>query len=239
MELSVIVPVHNGEKTLQRTIKNVLNQQGVDFELLLVENFSNDRSLEICERLSKLDPRVIVLQCYEKGTTMARRMGVEHACGEYIVFCDQDDHYCSRNALREILDKTKELSADICQFSHYIYYAPLLHKKVSTGVDSDCVLSREDVMRSHIRGVLGFGWWSNIYLDGPVWNKCYKSEVLKEAVTHIDKPIYFVEDVFLNTFAFFSPNTNKVSICDTPYYEHVSGGVQFIIRESNAVSEGL
>jgi glycosyltransferase involved in cell wall biosynthesis len=87
--ISVIIPVYNGEKTIQETIESVLNQTFTDFELIIINDGSQDATLEIVERIQ--DSRLNVFSYPNAGQAASRNRGFSHASGEYISFIDADD----------------------------------------------------------------------------------------------------------------------------------------------------
>lgn len=91
MKYSVVIPVYNVEKFLQECIKSVLEQTYSDFELILVDDGSADKSAEICDEYQKKDGRIKVIHQKNGGVVKARQTGVENASGEYLVFVDGDD----------------------------------------------------------------------------------------------------------------------------------------------------
>ena len=91
MKLSIIVPVYNAEKHLDKTIANILQQTFTDFELLLIDDESKDDSGIICDTWSKKDSRIKVIHQKNTGVGGARNTGLDAAQGEYIGFADNDD----------------------------------------------------------------------------------------------------------------------------------------------------
>lgn len=89
--ISVIVPVYNSEKYLHRCIDSILAQSFTDFELLLIDDGSSDRSGEICNGYAQKDSRVRVFHKSNGGVSSARNMGLDNAKGEWITFVDSDD----------------------------------------------------------------------------------------------------------------------------------------------------
>jgi glycosyltransferase involved in cell wall biosynthesis len=87
--ISVIIPVYNGERTIQQTIESVLNQTFADFELLVINDGSQDKTLEVVSRIS--DPRIKMFSYSNSGVSATRNKGISHAVGEYISFIDADD----------------------------------------------------------------------------------------------------------------------------------------------------
>lgn len=90
-KISVIVPVYNVEKYLYRCIDSILAQTFTDFELLLIDDGSKDKSGEICDEYARKDKRLRVFHKENGGVSSARNVGLDNALGEYICFCDADD----------------------------------------------------------------------------------------------------------------------------------------------------
>ncbi|MBE6555932.1 MAG: glycosyltransferase family 2 protein [Ruminococcaceae bacterium] len=101
--ISVIVPVYNVEKYLERCVKSILLQTYDRLEIILVNDGSKDGSGKLCDELAKGDPRIVVLHKENGGASSARNAGLDLAHGEYIGFVDSDDwiapdmyEYCLR-----------------------------------------------------------------------------------------------------------------------------------------------
>lgn len=90
-EISVIVPVYNAEKYLSRCINSILAQSFTNFELLLIDDGSTDKSSEICDDYAAKDQRIKVFHKKNGGVSSARNMGLDHAKGKWITFVDSDD----------------------------------------------------------------------------------------------------------------------------------------------------
>ena len=102
--ISVIVPVYNAEKYLKDCLKSILDQSYNNFELIVVNDGSKDRTQNIIDHFSRKDNRVSSIQQDNKGVSGARNTGIRNAKGEWICFVDADDRL-SRDAL-EILYQT-------------------------------------------------------------------------------------------------------------------------------------
>lgn len=89
--VSIIVPVYNSEKTLNRCVDSILNQTFHDWELLLIDDGSSDQSGKICDQYAAIDSRIKVFHKENGGVSSARNVGLANAVGKYIVFCDSDD----------------------------------------------------------------------------------------------------------------------------------------------------
>lgn len=91
VKVSVVIPVYNAESTLEKCIGSILTQSYKNFELILVDDGSEDCSLEICNNYAQIDNRVKVFSQQNSGVSSARNLGIEHASGEWITFIDSDD----------------------------------------------------------------------------------------------------------------------------------------------------
>lgn len=112
--ISIIVPVYNVEAYLSDTIISVMNQDYSNWELLLIDDGSTDKSAEICENFAEIDKRIKVYHTLNKGVSHARNVGIRESRGEYIVFCDSDD-IISPLFLSTLKDKLEESGADIAR----------------------------------------------------------------------------------------------------------------------------
>ena len=89
---SIIVPVYNAEATLNRCVDSILAQTYRNFELILVDDGSRDRSAEIIDQYASADPRVIAIHKLNGGVSSARNAGLDRATGDYVAFIDADDY---------------------------------------------------------------------------------------------------------------------------------------------------
>lgn len=115
-KISVIVPVYNKEKYIERTIKSVLKQTYSKFELILVNDGSTDTSEQIIKKFSD-DKRIVYHFQNNGGVSVARNTGIGLATGEYITFLDADDRWDS-TFLEEMIRNIS--NSDVCYSGHYV-----------------------------------------------------------------------------------------------------------------------
>jgi glycosyltransferase involved in cell wall biosynthesis len=117
--ISVVLPVHNGQKYLSQAIESCLNQTFRDFELIIVDDKSTDDSLAIMEEWSKKDYRIIIVRNKEnKKLPASLNVGFDHARGEYHTWTS-DDNVLEKNFLELMLREIKKNDADIV-YSNYL-----------------------------------------------------------------------------------------------------------------------
>lgn len=116
-KVSIIIPVYNAEKYLGEAIASVLRQTYADFELLLINDASTDRSKEICLAYCQQDDRLVLLENDSElhGPGPTRNIGLDHATGEYIYFMDADD-WIEDRLLECAVHRMQETGADMVQF---------------------------------------------------------------------------------------------------------------------------
>lgn len=120
--ISIIVPVYNTEKYLDECIQSILSQTYTDFELLLINDGSTDRSGEICDAYALKDERIKVFHQQNSGQSNARNLGIAKSTKRYIMFVDSDDSI-SENLIKENLQILIENeNIDFVQFPHYKWY---------------------------------------------------------------------------------------------------------------------
>lgn len=110
---SIIIPIHNAEKTINKCLDSLLSQTYSDFEAILIENGSSDRSFEICKKYSLKDKRFRTFSIGEcNGPSRPRNVGLKEAKGDYIAFLDADDWFGFR-VLEMLIESFTSSNADI------------------------------------------------------------------------------------------------------------------------------
>lgn len=116
MLISVIVPVYNTECYLPMCLDSILGQTHREIEVILVDDGSGDKSLNICMESAKRDSRVIVIKSKHQGSVSARKLGAERATGEYCMFVDSDD-WIKKNLIESLLQFVVDKSTDIVNYN--------------------------------------------------------------------------------------------------------------------------
>ena len=106
-KISVIVTIYNMEKYLDKCIKSILNQTYKNLEIILVNDGSTDKSLDICLKYYEIDKRIIVLNNPNEGVVKVRLAGIKRATGDYITFVDADD-WLDSNAYEQVMDMSDD-----------------------------------------------------------------------------------------------------------------------------------
>ena len=187
-KISVIIPVHNAEKYIDKAVQSVMEQNYTNWELLLIENGSEDASLDICKKNAEKDSRIQVLKEKNNGAGSARNTGLCSAEGEYIVFIDADDYLPDKSVFQRYMNIAKQIRADIIVSN----YVRLWNGKIlpAAGHDSFSVYS-PDSEEFRFRGFFSVGTLSY------VWGKLYRKSFLDQnRITFSEYP--YAEDKLFN-----------------------------------------
>lgn len=114
---TICIPAYNAERHLEECLLSIRSQTYADYEAIVVDDGSNDKTLEICQSFKEKDPRFRVLSTINQGPLLARREAVLASSGEYLLFLDADDRLAP-SALAECQNEIKKTSADVL-FFHY------------------------------------------------------------------------------------------------------------------------
>ena len=111
-EVSIIVPVFNTEKYISRCIDSILTQTFTNFECILIDDGSTDKSWNICKHYSQSDKRVVLVHQENSGVSATRNKGIEMARGKYVCFVDSDD-YIDKNMYEELVSAINRSNTDV------------------------------------------------------------------------------------------------------------------------------
>jgi glycosyltransferase involved in cell wall biosynthesis len=122
MKLSIIIPVYNTEKTLNRCINSVIKQTCEDYEIILVDDGSPDNCGIICDNWMEKDNRIFVIHQSNQGLSDARNTGLKIAKGEYVTFIDSDDAIADNTLMELMHEIIIHPEYDLLEYSVYIAY---------------------------------------------------------------------------------------------------------------------
>ena len=115
--VSVVIPIYNVEKYLNRCISSIVSQTYSNLEIILIDDGSPDNCPQICDEWAKKDSRIIVVHKKNEGLGRARNTGIDHARGTYICFFDSDD-YIEPDTIEACVEAACENNADLVVFGH-------------------------------------------------------------------------------------------------------------------------
>lgn len=198
-KISIIVPVYNCEKYLERCLDSIINQTFRNWECILVDDGSTDRSGKILDEYAEKDDRFAVFHKSNKGVSSARNYGMLKCKGDWVTFVDSDD-WVENGWLKEFDDIIKIADFDIIRFGYYLDTRLASHK-VSCGKDKTVTL----------RWLMLKEYHNNKYY-GYLWNTVFNMRCVQ--TLRFDTSLHFCEDqLFLNNAITNAKNTYLSSRC--------------------------
>ena len=217
-KISVIIPVYNVEKYLDKCVSSVIEQDMPDLEIIICDDASNDGSLNIIENYKKKDSRIKLIAHKEnQGLSVSRNDGMEIASGEYIFFLDSDD-YIKQNVLTTLYQKIKNVDADVLYFGYEEH-----------GVGNQDNIKRYRHKRIYPNVENGPDFFCGAVSEGNMcvtsWSAIYKNQFLKENNIKFKPHIIHEDNLFYYEVLM---KANSVTSVDDFCYEY--------IRRNNSLS---
>ena len=183
------MPIYNAGDYLTRAIGDVLRQSLTELELICVNDGSTDNSLSIIKSFMKKDQRIKLINQQNAGTSVARNVGIEAACGQYIIFLDADDFY-EKDLLKLLYEAAEKDNLDVAvaRFDIYNdnqnkYSVPMEEPHSGIFVDGS-VSSKNEYPDFILSSTTGY-----------VWNKLFRTTFVKNMELAFDPELYVFEDV--------------------------------------------
>lgn len=206
--ISIIVPVYNAEKTIQKCVNSIIKQTYSNIEIILINDGSEDNSLLICKELSLNNKNINVIDSINKGVSSARNIGIENATGKYVMFVDSDDYVDSKwcESLYSIVGKNKFCVCNIyCvdYLTNNIYVENNINEKIKK---------------------LKINEFYEVYklklLNQP-YNKIYEKEIIDKYNIRFDENLSLGEDLLFNLD--YLQQCNEIEIVNDRTYFYIKG----------------
>ena len=212
-KVSIIVPVFNEKKNLEKCISSIANQTYCNIEIILVDDGSDSITAEMCDLFSKNDNRIVVIHQINKGLSEARLSGLKVSTGDWIMFSDHDD-LMSPIAVESMIEYTEDNSVDIVSGKRLDFvdgdYIALNTKKGDIsfilGGKEACEKIHDDKQNNIIT---------------PLWGKIYRKSFLASldlTKYKAECPVIFFEDILMTPIIF--SNARKIVFIDAVFYYH-------------------
>ena len=204
-EVSIIVPVYQVEKYIRQCIDSILAQTFTDFELILVDDGSKDKSGQICDEYARMDKRVKVIHKENGGAADTRNRGMDQAVGNYVMFVDSDD-YIAPTMLECLYRNMLNENADIAACNYLYFYENDRQKDFATNVKSEVLTGAE--IFYYRKNERNYGFWT------VVWNKLMKRQTVGKVRFRSGK--YYEDEFWANEI--YQMDIKIVTIQECLYY---------------------
>lgn len=213
--VSIIVPIYNAEKSLDRCLASLLAQTLQNCEFIIINDGSADSSLQIMEAFKREDPRFVLINQQNQGVSAARNAGLKSAKGKYIGFADADDTV-SNDYFQSMYELATEENLDIV-ISHYALHQKNEVKTIVSGFRENAVLDvqyiKKEVMPSLIQSEK----------LNAVWNKIYRRELLVNNQVTFPVGKALGEDGWFNLQAFHKAGRVYFALFSGYHYHETAG----------------
>lgn len=174
IKVSVIIPVYNAQKYLEKCLNSVVSQTLKDIEIICVDDGSSDSSPDILQSFAKKDSRVIIKRQKNLFAGAARNNGMETARGKYFVFWDSDDFF-EKNALEVLYNKCEKEKADMCLCAAYCVDGKTGRRAVDETFLKKRFLPKESVFSIETAPEYIFNMASNT-----PWQRMFRADFIRE-----------------------------------------------------------
>lgn len=231
-KISVVLPTYNVEKYISRCLNSLQKQTLKDFEIVVVDDCGNDNSINIAKEYAKNDNRIkIIYNPKNMGTYHARRIGVENASGEYIVFLDPDDEL-KEKSLELIFNKFDETKCDMLFYG--VKYLPKLkwyHKKTLFYP----ILKNESLLISYLSKQ---NPQYHLGIPGKTFRKTFLIDLLNNLNVDSDfRYVYSEDTMMIVTAMFFKPKFSVVY--ENCYVYHINPTSITIIDNKQSIYRNI
>ena len=182
--VSIIIPVYNTERYLQRCLDSVLNQTYKNIEIIIIDDGSTDCSLKICKQYANLDQRITLIHQDNAGVSVARNEGLKRAKGEYVCLIDADD-YLDHRYVEIMQESIRKVDLVVCS-SYILEESDGSFQSINT-TNSDRFISKDEALLYLFKSDGYHGW---------CWNKMFKLDIINSNSLCFEKKLKFCEDEY-------------------------------------------
>lgn len=205
--ISVIIPVYNSDKYIEKCLNSILCQSYKFLEIIIINDGSTDKSHEICQKFIKKYKNIKYISQENNGVSNARNRGIKEATGKYIAFIDSDDTI-PQNYFEVLINNLINNAADLSIVS-------ILDSNGNESVSVDMIVDFEN---SDNRTKIDFFELNKLFLLYPPYAKLYRSKIIKKYKIEFPKKISYGEDLIFNCNYLMKTNRITYSNKSTYYY---------------------
>ena len=220
--ISVIIPIYNVDKYLERCVNSIIEQTYENLEIILVDDGSKDKSPQICDSYEKKDRRIKVIHKENSGVSETRNIGIKQSTGKYILFVDADD-YLEKDMIMCLYNTLTDNKVDIVRGNYYISNGSDNKIKGNTYGLANRVLDRNDIVEKLIPNLL------ESKIQCYVWLLLISREKINK-IDEFDKELYILEDTlfYINLLL----KADSIYILDIPLYNYNIANISSATKSS-------
>ena len=220
-KISIIVPVYNVEKYLEKSLRSFVSQTLNDIEIIVVDDGSPDESYKIYNRFAEEDSRIKIIKKQNAGVSEARNTGLERATGEYVMFADSDD-WMEKNCCEVMLKEAERTQSDMVLADVIVVTNGV--PKVNHIFGEPFVTEDPEFIKSYQKTCIGYsynplpsGKWKTPGMGSP-WNKLFKRSIIEDNGLRFDPYVKGIYDDNLFTLHYLM-HVKKLAYIQVPVYD--------------------
>lgn len=213
--VSIIMPVYKAEKFLKDSVGSVISQSYKDWELILVDDGSPDKSGQLCDLYTETDKRIKVIHQSNSGVSAARNAGISLATGSLIAFLDSDDRF-EPDFLADLINAMERTGANCAGCGYYDFW-PDGRKEIRSSPLPPGFYKNEEVFNGIIRPLLHDRVEGQNLLNGFIWRYVYRTDIVKKIKF---SGAYLEDEIFLIEYFSLSPSLVTVDKPLCGYYQN-------------------
>jgi len=222
-KISIVIPVYNGKKFIIRSLLSIYAQSFKNIEIIYVDDFSIDNSIEIIKIFQKLDKRIkLFINKENRGTLFTKSFGVIKSRGKFVMIMDQDDIYINKDLFLNLIEISEKNDLDILQFNHNDYYPDLdyvLFDRIKFSSNYNNIINQPEL------GNINLYLNENLYKSFFLWDKLIKRKIYLRALDFLGNKQWGINLVHredhLMTFVLYKIANNYMKI-NKYGYSHIS-----------------
>lgn len=217
--VSLIIPAYNVEAYVADCLDSIINQTYKQLEIIVINDGSTDKTLEIIQRFSFADNRIKVINQENKGLSSVRNLGLQLVTGDYVMYVDSDD-WLDLDTVENCVNRIVETQADVCFFSYFSEFANRSDERVL--FPSDMLFEQEDCieLQRRLLGPIDEELRNPQRLDsyGSCAMKLYRTNLVKDIIFADISQIGTAEDILFNIEVFL--RVRRAIYINKPFYHY-------------------
>ena len=198
-KITALIPSHNSENFISTAIRSVQNQDFNDIEILIIDDCSSDKTVEIIKTMKIKDKRIKLIQNkVNKGILYSKSLGVLKSNGKYIMFLDSDDLFVNKNIFLMCFNQAINYKIDVVEFSGFeSHFNPfeINYTMPKIPIYLRYKKNEETIRQPELSNYVYRRLDDNMFklIDGFLWGKTIRSKVLKDSLKQIGRKIYNIK----------------------------------------------
>ena len=219
--VSIIVPLYNGEQTIERCLTSIRNQTYKNIEVLVVNDGSKDHSMKVLKKFRDSDSRFHILNKGNSGVSDSRNLGIKNARGKYLQFVDSDD-WITKDATQTFVSTAETYNCDMVITD---YHRVVNHKIYIKGhIPEEGLVSRRQFAEFMMKAPANFYY-------GVMWNKFFRTDIIKSHKLKCNRDLNWCEDFLFNLE--YLQYVKDVYVIKTPVYYYVKTKGSLVATQVN------